>query len=390
MNTKQILFALTQNVIRGETVDDTVVSACTPEMLENVYKLAARYDLAHLIGQAVSKLDLPESEAKQKCTKAAMAAFVRHMRLDFDRQQTCQVLENAKIPFLPLKGSVLQALYPEPWLRTSCDVDILVRREDLEKAVNILVDSLSYKRGVQDTHDVVLQTPSGSYIELHFDLVEEGRANSAKAVLCKVWETATLRDGSSFWFELPDAYIYFYHIAHMAKHFETGGCGIRPFIDLWLLENRAGGDPAQRIELLKQGNLLQFAQATVKLSCVWLDSDAPDPLSQKMEDFLLRGGSFGSVSNRVALHQKARGGSFTYIISRIFAPYEKLKSYYPILEKHRWLTPVMQVRRWLLLLRPSVARMAKSELAANRRSAQQGVDDTSQLLAEIGIQKSSW
>ena len=27
-------------------------------------------------------------------------------------------------------------------------------------------------------------------------------------------------------------------------------------------------------------------------------------------------------------------------------PYERLKNVYPILQKHKWLTPVMQLRRW--------------------------------------------
>ena len=176
----------------------------------------------------------------------------------------------------------------------------------------------------------------------------------------------------------------------MEKHFECGGCGIRPFIDLWLIENRGNGDLSQYRSLLDQGNLFCFAQAVVKLSHVWLGNDVPDVISERLEKFILQGGTYGSAMNRVALHQKTRGGKYSYIISRVFAPYEKLKSYYPILEKHRWLMPVMQIRRWFMLLSPDVVRMAKSELEANKHLAQYDVDDATQLLVDIGICKSSW
>jgi hypothetical protein len=51
------------------------------------------------------------------------------MKHEFER--ICLVLEKAKIPHIPLKGSVLRKLYKEPWLRTSCDIDILVQEETL-------------------------------------------------------------------------------------------------------------------------------------------------------------------------------------------------------------------------------------------------------------------
>ena len=54
---------------------------------------------------------------------------------------------------------------------------------------------------------------------------------------------------------MTDEMFYFYHIAHMAKHFEEGGCGIRPFIDLWTLDNIKDVDHDKRDELLSRGNL---------------------------------------------------------------------------------------------------------------------------------------
>ena len=357
------------------------------EMLESVYALAHKHDLAHLVGQAVSDMALPESETVKKAKKAAMSAFMRSMGLEQALAESCQILEQAQIVHIPLKGAVLRGLYPQSWMRTSCDVDILVKPEDLDRAVEALVQNLGYVAGPRGNHDITLRCPSGAHIELHFDLVEEGRANSAAQVLGRVWQQVRPRKGQVYCREMSDGLFYFYHIAHMAKHFEVGGCGIRPFLDLWLLDRCAQDDGENAVDaLLEEGGLLTFAQAARKLSRVWFSGDAPDELSEKLQAFLLHGGVYGSTDNRVALQQESRGGRLGYLCSRVFAPYEKLKSYYPVLEKHRWLTPLMQLRRWGMLLRPEVAGRTKKELAANSTNTK----NTGSLLADLGIEDSTW
>ena len=47
MNKQEIFLALVRNVICGEAVNDNLISACTPEMLEDVYSLAVKHDLHH-------------------------------------------------------------------------------------------------------------------------------------------------------------------------------------------------------------------------------------------------------------------------------------------------------------------------------------------------------
>lgn len=79
------------------------------------------------------------------------------------------------------------------------------------------------------------------------------------------------------------------------------------------------------------------------------------------------------------------GGRFRYIVSRMFIPYAKLKRYYPILEKHRWLMPIMQIRRWFMLLRPDIASMAKREIAVNSNLEKTKADKMNDLLRNVGL-----
>ena len=275
-------------------------------------------------------------------------------------------------------------------MRTSCDADILVKQEHLDIAGKVLTKKLGYRLEGNTGHDVSFFSPNGTHIELHFHLVEDGRANGATQILSQVWEHVKLRSGYNFWHEMSDAFFYFYHIAHMAKHFECGGCGIRPFIDLWLLDNEVKEKHTYRDELLQAGNLMQFATAARKLSRVWFCGEVADSVSEELQEFLLDGGSYGSATNRVALQKKDGKSQLRYLWSRIFAPYEKLSAYYPILKRHRWLMPVMQVRRWFFLLRPRVFAMAKSELAASRAVGGKEAEHKDDLLQALGLTPSAW
>ena len=104
-----------------------------------------------------------------------------------------------------------------------------------------------------------------------------------------------------------------------------------------------------------------------------------------LEEFILTGGNHGSRENRVALNRTKEGGKIGYIFSRIFVGYDRLCRYYPILEKHKWLMPFMQVRRWFKLLKPRVREMAKDEISANTSVESSKADKLNSFLKEIGL-----
>ena len=382
--TIQILFALLRSSICGTKLTEEERNNYSPDLLQDLLKISSKHDVVHLLvfGLKQNELISKENSDIEKCI---LKAVYRYERLRYEYENLCAALEKAQIPFLPLKGSVIRKYYPEAWMRTSCDIDVLVHREDLENTISYLVSHQNYVEKERATHDVSLFTQTGIHVEIHFDLVEEGRAKNAIDVLRSVWNNAILHENSEYWYEMTDVYFYFYHIAHMAKHFENGGCGIRPFIDLWILDHMKDIDQSACDVLLSQGGLLKFTNASRKLSEVWFGGTEPDELSLQMQEFLLHGGVYGSTDNRVALQQKKKGGRIGYVLSRIFIPYAKLKRYYPVLEKHRWLMPFMQIRRWFMLLNPDVARMAKREMAVNGKLVKTKSDEMNSFLDDIGL-----
>ena len=382
--TIQMLFALLRSAIRGTKLADSERENYSEDMLQDLLKLSAKHDVIHLLALGLKQNGLI-SEDNAEIEEYILKAVCRYEQLRYEYDILSDALEKAQIPFLPLKGSVLRQYYPELWMRTSCDIDVLVHQNDLETAIAYLSKNHNYVEKERATHDVSLFTQIGVHVELHFDLVEEGRAKSAIDVLKHVWENVSVHKGYKYWYDMTDEYFYFYHIAHMAKHFETGGCGIRPFIDLWILDHMDDVDIVTRDALLSQGSLLKFTTVARELSEVWFGGKEADELMLQMQEFILHGGVYGSIDNRVAIQQKKQGGRFGYVLSRVFVPYAKLKRYYPVLEKHPWLMPIMQIRRWFMLLNPDVARMAKKEMAVNKKIERTEANEMNGFLENIGL-----
>ena len=365
MEVSHIMFALLRFEINGTELCEEVKNLITPEVLPALFKLSKKHDLAHLVGDALDKNGLlPDGlEARKRFLQERTMAVYRYEQLQYELEQICETLEEAKIPFLPLKGSVLRGYYPEPWMRTSCDIDILVKEEVLETATQCLCEKLEYVSEEKRTvNDLSLYAPSGVHLELHYDLTEGDKYG--KDILSDMWVYATTVEGKNCHLQLSDAAFYFYHIAHMVKHFEHGGCGVRPFLDLWLLCHSIDFSRRDREELLEKGGLFAFARACEKLSTVWFADVVYDDIDQRLEEYILTGGVYGSLQNRVGMQQAKKGSKVKYILSRIFISNKELKIKYPVLEKRPCLVPFYHIKRWLKPL-------------TNRKSGQQSMNELS-------------
>ena len=382
--TIKILFALLRSAICGTKLTEEERNNYSPALFQDLLKISSKHDIVHLLVFGLKQNELIPKEHND-IEKCILKAVYRYERIRYEYDNLCSALEKAQIPFLPLKGSVIRKYYPEAWMRTSCDIDILVHERDSEKAKSVLVDEYGYVYHGKGSHDISLFAPTNIHIELHYDLVEDGIANESSEVLKSVWDMSVIRDEYLFWYEMPDEYYYFYHIAHMAKHFENGGCGIRPFIDLLILDGIQKENKEKRDELLQQGNLLKFANAARKLSRIWFSNEQYDIISQQMEDYILLGGVYGSSENRITVQQQKKGGRFKYALSKIFIPYDVIKFQYPILQKHRWLTPFMEVRRWFKLVFCGHAKRTFNELKYNQTISSDKADATKKFLENIGL-----
>ena len=380
----QIMSALIRKVVCGAEASEEFKASITSETLSQLYALSKSHDMAHIVAQGLSEIGLVgEGEISQKFQKQQMLAFYRYQRINYAFEEICRVLENEKIPFVSLKGSVIRRYYPEPWMRTSSDIDFLIKAEDVGKIKSAMENKLNFQYKSTWHHEHSFFTESGVHIEFHDNLNPDD--DRKIDLLENAWDYVEHVGNSNYHFEMNDEMFYFYHIAHMAKHFEEGGCGIRPFLDLWILEHRITHADSERDALLEQGGLLIFANACRRLSAVWFDNVKSDNITEQMQEYILQGGVYGTLDNRVVVQQNKRGGKIQYALSRVFLKYDVIKFHYPILKKHRWLMPIMQVCRWFRLLRKGRMKQSLHELNVNKKMSQEKISETAELFTKLGL-----
>lgn len=380
----KLFFNILRTAISGNLLKDEEIKAYSSDKLPELIKTASKHDISHLLVFGLKQNKLIPVESTEIENHIYKAVY-RYELLQYEYKTIRDLFEERKIKFIPLKGAVIRGYYPEPWMRTSCDIDILVPIEEIEKAESILVEKYGYKHHRKGGHDISLFSISGVHLELHYNLIDDDKSSVIPKTLNDVWNSAVLQNGFNYLYEMPDDVFYLYHIAHMAKHFACGGCGIRPFIDLWILDGFQNADKEKRDSLLASCNLLKFANSVRKLSSVWFGDSSHDLVTKQMEEYTLCGGLYGNTANRIMIDHQRKGGRIKYAFSKIFIPYSVIKYQYPILQKHKWLTPFMQVRRWFRIIFCGHLKRVIKELRFSNTISKEEATTTKTFLKNIGL-----
>lgn len=366
----------------GKAIDAEAFRALSEEELKELYKLSKKHDLAHIVGNALIKSGvLTEGKVKAAFEKEIFTAVYRYEKLNYELGEIRRVLGEAKIPFIPLKGAVIRKYYPEPWQRTSCDIDVLVKEENLDKAISALVNALGYTaEEKKNYHDISLYSPSGMHLELHFNLKET--IEKLDGVLVRAWDYAREKENCEY--EFDNEFLFFHLYAHASYHFVGGGCGIRPFIDFYLLRKKLTADEEKLGGLLDEAGIKFFAEKADELANVWFGDGEKGEITEEMEEFVLSGGVYGNSENHAAVKQ-AKKGKFGHLWSRIWLPYESLIILYPSLKGKRILQPFYEIRRWFKLFKKSTFRRSVNELKVNAGMSDDTLSKTQKLLQDLKL-----
>ena len=386
MNKRQIFWALIRRQICGAELSESVKSEVDADTLNMLYSVAKKYDISAIFSNAILSDGLSTgTETSSLLNNEIMLSVMRYRQMEHEISAISEVFEEANIPFILLKGAFIRKLYPEKWMRTSCDVDILVKEEELDRAVAALSEKLAYEvRGEKAYHDISLFSKSGIHLELHFNLCEN-KAN-IDALLSKVWDYAMPISEGRFEYALTSEFMIFHVLAHASYHFLNGGCGIRSFIDLYLLENKLEYDKEMLLDFCRKTSIDKFKDAAERLSRVWLLGEEHDELTLEVEEFILSGGIYGAMETSIALKNEKSGGKLRYLLKRIFMPYKTICIKYPILKKHPYLTPFYQVRRWFAVLFSGRVKEAKKEISVILSTDQEKGKAVAAFMKKVGLE----
>lgn len=379
------LFKLLRSVLCDEMPSKSVLEELDSEKIEKLYIMAKRHDMAHLIGAAIDKCGVKvEGEISQKLASAQMLAVFRYENLNYELLRIKNTLEEGEIDYIPLKGSVIRDLYPEPWMRTSSDIDILVRESDHKRATKLICGRLGYTlKEKESKHDVSLYSESGVHLELHFSICED--IDMADPYLAKVWEYASIV-GVGHEYKMNNEFLVFYLIIHILCHFAIGGCGIRPICDLYFCKHKLCYDEAAVIEFCRAAHTETFYKELMLLAELWLGNAQCSELSESLEGYIFSGGVFGTTASHITVRRTVDRGGARYAARRIFAPYATLKKRYPSLNS-RALVPIYQVRRWIDVIRQGRGEASLKELKTNAAIDSERLDGINALMKDLGIKE---
>ena len=214
------------------------------------------------------------------------------------------LLNQAKIPYVILKGCASAEYYDDPLLRTMGDVDFYVPHSYFEKADKLLLKN-GFKSNEIDHEYEKAYTKDDVIFELHNTVngVPGGKVGlKIQHFFDDVFEKSELKH-----FDLAEYYSPspFHHglvmLLHVARHMVTGGIGLRHFCDWAVFVDKVGDDFAPLFEeKLKQVGLWRFAQIMTQF-CIEFLGLKPQVWAEIMDKKLLydlkndvfAGGNFG-------------------------------------------------------------------------------------------------
>lgn len=241
-----------------------------------------------------------------------------------------KVLNEAKIPHIFLKGFELKNLYPDPCLRMMGDIDVLVKKEDYEKALNCLKNN-NFKSILENEKDYEL-TYNNISVELHHKLFEDFRTLSDFFV-DPFSNCYLVKD---YHYSLNDNYNFLYIVGHYAKHINMGA-GLREIIDIYLLLKNKNLDITYIKDQLKEFKLDKFFNMILnEISLIFNYNDVPftkNNDTKKMIEYNLKCGIHGYARNEdthIANEiNNIKGNKFKVLLSALFIPLKKLFKLYP-------------------------------------------------------------
>lgn len=316
---------------------------------EQIFDLACKHSVANLAYYGIEKLERqPEETLCKQWKEVRDKAIVKGITQLYERDLIVERLTAAGIDICPLKGCLLKEMYPQQDMRTMSDLDILMEPGKAEAVENIL-KSLGYKMKLEyhSGHDVYNKEPVMD-VEMHHVLMD---LEAVEETYLKYYENpwkclkADKENPHLYRMNWDDYYVYL--IAHLAKHCQLGGTGIRSIMDIHVFLQCHGTDLNQdylKEELQKMG-LLELKQRCESLAEVWFGAGEPKKAFEELTEYIVRSGTYGNTQ-RTVMHMVEKGvtesgdSRLRYLLHRLFPSKEKMQRKYRSLKKYPFLLPL--------------------------------------------------
>ena len=323
--------------------------------MESLYKTAKRHNLTALVAAELEKLGIQDHQFSEAKAKAIRKAILFHS----EREKICTSLEKSGIWYMPLKGSVIQNIYPRLGLRQMADNDILF---DISRAEDVkhIFEGFGYSTIYFElgNHDVYRKEPVLNF-EMHRALFGPSHERLLYEYYKDVKKRLLLVEGTSFRYQFTTEDFYVYMLAHESKHYNAFGTGLRSLLDIYiyLRKYRDSIDFSYIEGETKKLGIYEFEQKSRSLALNLFDGNKLTEEEKEMLSYMISSGTYGTVENKVAnsMRKMNRNGKITfatrikYYWKRIFMSRKILYPRYK-LAKYPILMPLVWAYRIIMAL----------------------------------------
>ena len=321
--------------------------------LEGLYAYQNEQDVTNMAYVALQKLGFSAQQLKEFQEDYKMN-MLREARFELGGQQVFDALEKAEINFLPLKGAILKNYYPNPALRTFTDIDIYVGK-DFEKAEKVLFELGYEKTGFDEHNDVGYSKKPSLHIELHKELFPDDY--DFEGYFDEPFKHTDLKDGYKYYHLYKTDDFFIHVLCHLYKHFTFGGCGLRQYLDIYVMTQKMELDMDYIRSELKSFGMEGFLDTTLKLDRFFFDGEKPDDELIEIAEFVFNNSTFGNAENRLVLdYDKQNGekrtlwGNIKYFMDRWQLKYSQMIPRYKVLKYLPFLLPFCWIHKLLTAL----------------------------------------
>lgn len=339
--------------------------------LEKVYTEATRHKIVSLVYEGAINCGVNKNLPAMRKMFLLSCQFLTHGEKQWNTiEQLFHAFDKNAIEYMPLKGSSIRPVYPQPELRAMGDADILIRTEQ-QDAIRAIVTDLGFTEEQMTDYEWVWNT-STLHLELHTRMVSPANKDFY-GYFGDGWSLARPLEGTRYALSPEDEYLYLF--VHLAKHYRNGGIGCRHVTDLWVYRQAHPDLKQAYIEKgLKKMHLLEFYQNIEKMLLAWFEDGEWDEKTAFISEFILKSGSWGTSENLARssdLKKSMETGSvqkmrIKSILHMLFPDMGVMGGLYPIVKKIPVLLPVFWPVRWIdvLLFRRGNIRKQRMRYAA--------------------------
>ncbi len=294
------------------------------------------------------------NEQINKWKSVRAAAVKRRVLFDMERERLFKISEKEGIWYCPLKGIILQDMYPYYEMPAIYDNDILFDEKKRDKLKEIMLsEGYTLEDHGVTNHDLYTKAPVYNF-EFHTRLFMHTFSTRFTGYYENVKKKLQKDECRDFGYHFNDEDFYIYITAHAYKHYKEGGLGIRTLADSYIYNLKKNDLDRKYIsnECKKLG--IDSFEKIIRRVAFKLFKD-PDKtyaniaaLTEKEKEILSYvsfTGSYCTKEDFIKSRIKRSGSKGKYVLRRLVPDINYYKEAHPILYKNKIFIPAFLLYR---------------------------------------------